>query len=97
MGAKRVTNEDIKRFNKLYMLSHNYSAVARITGFTPNTVKRYIIPNYEEVEEENITRYEGGLPEFDVASFRGIDWNTICVLTEQEKEDLKELWKELEL
>lgn len=97
MAGKRVTDEDIKKFNKLYMLSHNYSAVARITGFTPGTVKRYIIPNYEVVEEQNITRYEGDLPEFDPATFRGIDWSNICVLTDKEKEDLPDLWKELEI
>lgn len=97
MAVKRVTEEDIKRFNKLYMLSHNYSAVARITGFTPGTVKRYIIPDYEVVEEQNITRYSGDLPEFDAASFRGADWSNICVLSDEEKKELEEIWKELEL
>lgn len=97
MAVKRVTEEDIKRFNKLYMLSHNYSAVARITGFTPGTIKRYIIPDYEVVEEQNITRYSGDLPEFDATSFRGADWSNICVLSDEEKKELEEVWKELEL
>jgi hypothetical protein len=98
MAVKKVTDEDIKKFNKLYMLSHNYSAVARITGFTPGTVKKYIIPDYEEVEEANITRYSGELPTFDeVKFFRETDWSHICELSEEEKEEMKNLWKELEL
>lgn len=97
MAARRVTDEDIKKFNKLYMLSHNYSAVARITGFTPGTVKKYIIPDYEEVEEQNITRYSGDLPEFDSDSFRNIDWSHICELSEEERKEMETIWKEIEL
>lgn len=95
--AKRVTQEDIKKMNKLYQLSHNYSAVARITGFTPATVKRYIIPDYEVVEEINIIRYNGEVPEFSTQPFRAVDWTKICELTESELKDMEGLHKELEL
>lgn len=97
MAVKRVTNDDIKKFNKLYMLSHNYSAVARITGFTPGTVKKYIIPDYEEIEEQNVIRYTGDLPVFDESTFYNVDWSHICELSDDEKADMTILWKELEL
>lgn len=40
MARKQVTNEDKKKINELYAISHNYSQVARETGFSPSTVKK---------------------------------------------------------
>ena len=95
--AKRVTEADIIQMNEAYLGCKSYSGVAKVTGWSASTVKKYIIPDYEEVEEQNITRYSGDLPEFDSDSFRNIDWSHICELSEEERKEMETIWKEIEL
>lgn len=92
-----VTQADIKEFNRLYLELKTYAAVARKTGFSPSTVKKYIVSNYEEPKEENFIRFEGPLPEFDSTIFRKDDWGDLCVLSEEEQEEVRQLWKEIEV
>ncbi len=94
---KRVTKEDIKTFNILYTRMKTYAAVSRATGFAPSTIKKYIIPGYECPEEKNIIRFNKPLPEFDRTKFFSDDWRELCVLSKEEDEEIKQLWKELEL
>lgn len=97
--ANKVTNEDILHMNELYYKYKVYAEVARQTGFSASTVKKYIIPGWEPVQNENIVRFDlTQLPDFTVAAktFMGINnYGLLCVLTEEEKEGIKELWKEL--
>lgn len=95
---KIITQEDKKLINKLYLELGTYAAVSRATGFSPGTVKKYVIPNYIEVDDSRIIRYtRKELPEFDATKFRNNDWGDLCVLSAKEVEDIYELWKELEL
>lgn len=92
-----VTHENILEFNRLYKKYKTYAAVARATGFCPSTIKKYIIDNFEEVDTVKIVRFNEPLPEFDSKKFRTNDWGDLCVLSNEEVEEIKELWKELEL
>lgn len=92
-----VTQNDIKEINRLYAELGTYAATARATGFSPATVKKYVIPGYEIVEEENIIRFDRPLPEFDPTPFRTEDWGKMCVLSPEEIDEVEELWKELEV
>ena len=96
---KKVTNDDILQINTLYFRYKNYAEVARQTGFSPSTVKKYIIPNWKPVAAENIIRFElSQLPDFQKVSeiFRGIDnYGNLCVLTDYEREEIKKLWEEI--
>ena len=95
---KLITQEDKKLINKLYKELGTYAAVSRATGFSPGTVKKYIIPNYTEVNEETIIHYSReALPEFQPERFRNCDWGEMCVLSNDELEEITTLWKELEL
>lgn len=97
--ANKVTNEDILRINEIYYKVKTYAETARQTGFSPSTVKKYIIPNWKPVAAENIIRFElSQLPDFQKASeiFRGIDnYGNLCVLTDYEREEIKKLWEEI--
>ena len=97
--ANKVTNEDILRINELYYKHKVYAEVARQTGFSASTVKKYVIPGWEPVAVENIIHFDiSQLPDFQkaVEIFRGIDnYGNLCILTDFEKEEIKELWKEL--
>jgi hypothetical protein len=95
--ANKVTNEDILRINEIYYKTKVYAEVARQTGFAPSTVKKYIIKDWQPVVVENIKRFDmNDLPDFDGFLFRGIiNYGNLCVLTEREREEMKELWGEL--
>ena len=97
--AKRVTNEDILIFNEIYYKTKNYSQVARETGFSASTVRKYIDKNWKPVAVENIVHFDiAQLPDFTeaVKIFRGIDnYGSLCVLTEFEQKEVEELWSEL--
>lgn len=95
---KIITQEDIKEINRQYKKLGTYAATARATGFSPGTIKKYIIPDFEEVEEKNIVRYNReNLPEFEPERFRNVDWGSLCVLSQDELEEIYSLWKEIEL
>ena len=57
--ANKVTPDDILQMNSLYLELKTYAAVARKTGFSAGTVKKYIIPNFTLAAEE--TKWDGML------------------------------------
>ena len=94
---KVITQKEIQEINRLYAELHTYAAVARKTGFSPATVKKYVIKDYVPVDEANFKRFNRPLPEFDPTMFRCNDWGALCVLSEDEKKEIKELRKEIEV
>lgn len=97
--AKRVTSEDILRMNEIYYKTHVFAEVARQTGFSASTVRKYVDTKWTPVvSEEIITFNMKDIPDFKeaVKCFRGVDnYGDLCVLSEEEKVEIKELWKEL--
>lgn len=94
---KVITYEDVKEINRLYLELGTYAAVARKTGFAPSTVKKYVKSDFVPIEQKNIKKFEGPLPEFDSSIFRAEDWHDLCSLSEEEIEGITQLWEELEL
>ena len=97
--ANRVTSEDILRMNEIYYKTHVFAEVARQTGFSASTVRKYVDVNWKPIVSEEIVIFNiNDIPDFKeaVKCFRGVDnYGDLCVLTEQECEEIKELWKEL--
>ena len=93
----RVTSEDLLRMNEIYYKTHVFAEVARQTGFSASTVRKYIDVNWKPIENENIIKFNmNDLPEFDTTCFKGIEnYGDLCVLTEREQDEMKELLKEL--
>ena len=92
----QVNNDAIKRINELYRKDGTYARVARETGFSPSTVKKYVIQDSnEDTEEVEPIRYNKPLPPFDPSLFHSRDWGNLCVLTDEEIAKTKVLWKEL--
>ena len=93
----RVTSEDILRMNEIYYKTHVFAEVARQTGFSASTVRKYVDVNWKPIESENIIKFDmNDLPEFDTTCFKGIEnYGDLCVLTEREQDEMKELLKEL--
>ena len=97
MARTVVTQDMIKQINELYLKIKTYSGVAREVGISPSTVKKYIIPNYQS--EENIKKIifkKEDIPELSFEKFKNLeDWGSLCNLTDEEKEEIKELWNEI--
>ena len=97
--ANRVTSEDILRMNEIYYKTRVFAEVARQTGFSASTVRKYVDVNWKPVVSEEIIVFSmNDIPDFKEAikCFRGIDnYGELCVLTEQEHEEIKQLWREL--
>ncbi len=97
--ANKVTNEDILRINEIYYKTKVYAETARQTGFSASTVKKYVIPGWKPVAIENVIHFNlAELPNFTSAAelFQGINnYGNLCILTQTEQEEIKNLWKEL--
>lgn len=94
---KVITQKDVKEMNRLYAELKTYAAVSRATGFSPATVKKYIKADYQILDESTFKRFDRPLPEFDSTPFRGDDWGHLCLLSTEEEQEIRELWKELEV
>ena len=83
--AKRITEEEKKRINELYIIYHNYSEVARQVGCAPSTVKKYVIKDYKS-EPEKVD----DIPEqIDLNPFiKSDNFGEFCTLTEEEEKEL---------
>lgn len=96
--ARRVSVDDIRQMNEIYYQCKSYAETARQTGWSASTVKNYIDVNYKLVIEENIIRFnvETDLPDFSTEAFVGqANYGTLCVLSEEEREEIVLMWEEL--
>ena len=96
----RVTEEDKIKFNELYAKLGTYAAVARETGFSASTVRKYIVKDSTPITTptEIVHFSEKGIKDLEDIEemFKTIDdWSTMCELSDEEKEEIKVLWKEL--
>lgn len=85
--AKAVTQSDIYQMNVLYLKYHTYAAVAKETGRSAGTVKKYIVPNFsvKPIEKKIITL----LPPHSFTIY------PILLPSESELEDIRELKLEM--
>ena len=95
--ARTITEETKIKINELYLKIGTYSGVAKEIGCAPSTVKKYIIPDF--VPQENIKKKvfnREDLPEFSTEGLKNVEnWGSLCSLSEEEKNEIRELWKEL--
>ena len=98
--ANRLTEDDKIRINELYLKYKTYSEVSRQTGFSPSTVKKYVIKDYKPSSElpKKEFRLEDIPEDINYNMFIEADnLGKLCILSNEEKEEMKELWKELSL
>ena len=99
MARHTVTDNDKIQFNELYLQCGTYAEVARRTGFSASTVKRYIIPNYVSINAvaENIIPFDKEILAIDQISFPNNrkEFYNLLVLTDIEKQECEKLREEL--
>ena len=94
--AHKVTKEDQIRMNELYLKYKTYAEVARQTGFSPSTVKKYIIPNFIPESQIEIKKFTGVLPNNFIQLPKSLkEWAHLLELTEEEKLGIEEVRKEI--
>ena len=93
----RVTSEDILRMNEIYYKTRVFVEVARQTGFSASTVRKYVDVNWKPIELDKIIKFDlNNLPEFDTTPFKHVsDYGAMCILDDEEIDQIRELWKEL--
>lgn len=98
--ARRVSVDDIRQMNEIYYKCKSYAETARQTGWSAATVRNYIDKNFSPVMENKIHRFDPNteMPEFSTEIFEGIEnWGDLCVLSDEEKIEIVELWEEIML
>ena len=90
---KRVGPEDIIIINEAYLAAGTYSGAAAATGWSPSTVKKYIIPNYKSEQKIEVDNIE--LPPIEEVAEWLPPWYDITCLTPDEEKEIKLLWKEM--
>ena len=94
--AHKVTKEDQIRMNELYLKYKTYAEVARQTGFSPSTVKKYIIPNFIPESQIEIKKFTGVLPNNFIQLPKSLkEWARLLELTEEEKREIEAVRKEI--
>lgn len=94
--AKRVTEQDIIDMNEAYLLCGTYSGVAKALGWSASTVKKYIIEGYQSkgiAGEIPSTKIFVEPAAIDEAMDYLVNHSNLSCLTEQEKKDMKDIWK----
>ena len=98
--ASRVTADDIKKMNQLYFKYKSYAETARQTGFSASTVSKYVDKNWKPIDETRRKIFDpNDLPDnFNNELFLSTDnFGDLCVLSEEEQDEIKELWDEMEV
>ncbi len=94
--ANKITNEQIIRINELYLEIGAKSKVAKIVGVSPASVTKYLIPNYVGKDNLKIEIFSQEIPDLPIELFKNTeDWGTLCLLSDEEKEECDELRKEI--
>lgn len=95
MATKIGYNEQYK-INVLYKKLGTYAAVSRELNIGAQTVKKYIIKDFDENVQFKKVTMELIKEDFDKEILINTkNWGELCVLTDEERIEMKELWKEL--
>lgn len=99
----KVTDEDKILINQIYLEVGTYAETARRTGFSASTVRKYIL----ETQKKNISYEEIDKSEWKIVRIENLDFDKnlpiiynigeVCVLSEEERKEIQELWKEIYL
>ncbi len=87
-----VTYQEFEEINNLYAQGKDCKFIGKKLGFSPYTISKYV-DNFKE-KDKNI--FKEMLPDFDSSIFRDRDWGELCILTNEEVEEIKKLWEEMD-
>lgn len=92
---KRITDEDIININEIYFRIKTYSGTAKETGFSPATVKKYVIIDYKPKEKIIEKKFDINLISELPRKINISEIGEFCMLSENEYDEVYEFRKEL--
>lgn len=94
----KVARDDIIKFNELYQKYGTYASVARETGFSATTVKKYINKDFgSPAVEKKIFKKEDIPTEVSFEKFKNLEyWSELILYSPEEELAVVELRKELD-
>ncbi len=104
--ARRVSSEDIIEMNELYLKFGTYAAVARATGFSPSTVKKYIQTDYVAAGTRKLVKFDKEIVSLyrDSEEAKNIidlfshkSWDLLGKLSSEEEKEVEKLWEEMSI
>lgn len=99
--AKTISSEQIIEINELYKECGTYAEVARRTGVSASTVRKYVNPNYVAMADLKVQRCDIGACREIIQSFtlskEEMLKEDILNLSESEIADIHTLWEELSI
>lgn len=95
--ASKITSDIIIEINEKYYLCKNYSKVAREIGLSPSTVKKYVQDNYIPIDKRIFSHVNIKEIEEKILRSKNDNKNFWLILSEEEKREIEELWKELSI
>ena len=94
--TSRITPEQIKQINLAYLSCHTYSGAAKATGVSPSTAKKYIDLNFQAPDANVVVKVVEPLPVNTIKPFvRASEIFEATQLSDAEKSEMLEFWKEL--
>lgn len=94
--ANRITPEQIKQINLAYLSCHTYSGAAKAAGVSPSTAKKYVDPNFQAPDANAVVKVVEPLPINTIKPFvRASEIFEATQLSDAEKSEMPEFWKEL--
>lgn len=94
----KVNADEIKLINELYYQYKNYAVVAKQLNRAPSTIKKYVVTDYCPASELVIHKFQKeDIPPFNPKIFLEKSIGELCVLSDIEKDEIRELWKELSM
>lgn len=100
--ARRLTDNDILAIQECYSRIGTYSGVAKELGFSPSTVKKYVLldqsPKTAEEKKEIFSSFE---PPVDLENLQipkdKSEWRKMCSLSEEEIQETLSFTKNLSI
>lgn len=94
----KVTPQDVQTFNEKYYACHNYAQVARETGFSASTVRKYVQKDWvPPVIEDRIEFCDEMFTSYAIQFQNSSNFGELCELSEEEEQEIAELWKEMSI
>lgn len=92
----KITDEIIDKINLLYLKIGTYSGVAKEIGCAPSTVKKYIKKDYQFSNSVLIKKFNSIITPVQKEKFlNSNNWGEFCTLSDEEREEMKDLWEEM--